>query len=160
MRRPSLTLTPSRRDFLLTTAGLAASISLGDVIRPVLAATTSKDFDAALQALTKGATPIAEKISLEIDPYVEHGSMVFYRLSVDHPMMPDDFVERVHILSTENPLAHIASFHFTPQSGRAALAGRMRLAKTQTVVSLAELTGGRLYIAKRHVQVAIGGCES
>lgn len=150
----------TRRDFLVTTATVAAGLTMSGALRPLLAAERSADFNAAYKALTKGAEPIEEKIKLEIDPYVENGAMVFYRLSVDHPMTADDHVARVHLLSTENPFAHVARFHFTPMSGRAAIAGRMRLAKTQDVVAIAELTDERLVIAKRYVQVAIGGCES
>ena len=34
----------------------------------------------------------------------------------------------------------------------------MRLAKTQDVVSIAELSDGRFLIGKRNVKVTIGGC--
>lgn len=160
MRRTPQPKATSRRDFLITSATLCGGLTLSAALQPVLAAKRSDEFNAAFNALTKGAKPIEDKVKLEIDSYIENGNMVFYRLSVDHPMTDADYVERVHLLSTENPFAHVARFHFSPLSGRAAVAGRMRLAKTQDVVAVAELTGDRLYIAKRYVQVAIGGCES
>jgi len=165
MHSPPKTKKPNRRDFLITASSLGLGLSVSGALSNVLAAQKSDDFQTAYDALTQGAQPIDAKIKLEIDAYIENGNNVFYRLSVDHPMQPDNYVKRVHLLSTENPFAHVARFNFTPQSGRAAVAGRMRLAKTQDVVAIAELSHGdpstdRLYIAKRYVQVAVGGCET
>lgn len=75
-------------------------------------------------------------------------------------MTAQDHVKTVHLLSTENPFAHVATYHMTPASGKAAIAGRMRLAKSQEVVALAELSDGRLLVARRWVKVGIGGCEA
>jgi len=165
MKSPLNSPRRTRRDLLITAAGIGLGLSVSGALTRALAAQKSDDFTAAFDALTNGAKPVEDKIKLEIDAYIENGNMVFYRLSVDHAMEPNDYVKRVHLLSTENPFAHVARFNFTPQSGRAAVAGRMRLAKTQDVVAIAELSGAdaatdRLYIAKRYVQVAIGGCES
>lgn len=150
----------ARRDFLVTATSAAAGLALAGRVQEALAAVRSDDFEKLYAKLIKGATPIEGKINLDIDPYVEHGSMVFYRFTVDHPMRPEDHVRRVHLLSTENPFAHVATFNFTPRVGKASIAGRMRLAKTQDVIAIAELTGDRLYVAKRYVEVGIGGCES
>jgi sulfur-oxidizing protein SoxY len=46
----------------------------------------------------------------------------------------------------------------TPQCGKAAVSGRMRLAKTQDVIVLAETSGGKLLMGKRNVKVIVGGC--
>ncbi len=165
MKPPHKSIEPNRRDFLITAGSLGLGLSVSGALSSLFAAQKSDDFQSAYAALTQDAKPIEAKIKLEIDAYIENGNMVFYRLSVDHPMEPDNYVKRVHLLSTENPFARVARFNFTPQSGRAAVAGRMRLAKTQDVVAIAELSNAepsndRLYIAKRYVQVAIGGCET
>ena len=73
-------------------------------------------------------------------------------------MTEGDYVERLHLLSTANPQAAVATFHFTPLSGTAKLTGRMRLAKTQDVVAVAEMSTGKLLIGRRNVKVTIGGC--
>lgn len=165
MKPSSRSIVPNRRDFLIAAGSVTGSLTISGVLSRLIAAERSEDFQAAYAEITKNAQPITAKIKLEIDAYIENGRMVFYRFFVDHPMTSNDYVKRVHLLSTENPFAHVARFNFTPQSGRAAVAGRMRLAKTQEVVAIAELAGtasrsDRLYIARRYVQVAIGGCES
>ena len=73
-------------------------------------------------------------------------------------MTEKEHVKTVHVLSTGNPQPYVASFHFTPDAGKASVASRMRLAKTQDVVSIAELSDGRFLLGKRNVKVTIGGC--
>jgi sulfur-oxidizing protein SoxY len=52
----------------------------------------------------------------------------------------------------------VAAFRFSPLSGKATVAGRMRLARTQDVIGIAELSDGRFLTSKRNVKVTIGGC--
>jgi sulfur-oxidizing protein SoxY len=52
----------------------------------------------------------------------------------------------------------VATFRFTPQSGKAAIGSRMRLAKTQDVLAIVELSDGKFLMGKRAVKVTIGGC--
>ena len=56
------------------------------------------------------------------------------------------------------PQPLIGTFRFTLESGKAAVSSRMRLAKTQDVVALAELSDGTFLTAKKNVKVTIGGC--
>ena len=43
-------------------------------------------------------------------------------------------------------------------SGKASAASRMRLARTQEVIGLAELSDGKFLLGRRTVKVTIGGC--
>jgi sulfur-oxidizing protein SoxY len=73
-------------------------------------------------------------------------------------MTDADYVKAVHIVSTGNPQPAVATFHFTPQSGKASAASRMRLARTQDVLALAELSDGKVLQTRKTVKVTIGGC--
>ena len=73
-------------------------------------------------------------------------------------MTEANYVKALHILAAGNPQPGIASFTFTPASGRAFAASRMRLARTQEVVVVAEMSDGRLLMGRRTVKVTIGGC--
>ena len=73
-------------------------------------------------------------------------------------MSGTDFVKAIHVLSTANPVPTVATFRFTPLSGKAAASSRMRLAKTQDVVAVAELGNGQFLMSLRNVKVTIGGC--
>ena len=77
---------------------------------------------------------------------------------IDSPMTESDYVKAVHIFAEKNPLPNVASFHFTLRSGKARASTRMRLAKTQNVVAVVEMSDGSVYMAKTEVKVTIGGC--
>ena len=148
----------SRRDVLIrggTGIALAPFFSL--LARPGHGA-ASDDFTKRFHELVAGGTPVSDGITLKLDDYVANGAMAFFRIDVESEMTEEDHVKRLHLLSTENPFAHVASYKFTLASGKASIAGRMRLANSQEVVALAELSGERLLVARRHVKVAIGGC--
>lgn len=150
-----------RRAFLAH-AGAAAALAglLGH--RPAalaeVAAEESAEFKAALAELVGSATPPGTGLTLDLPESVENGDYVPVGLTVESPMTPEDHVKAVHLLSTANPRAAVATFRFTLLSGRAQVTSRMRLAKTQYVVAVAELSGGRLLLTRRKVDVKVGGC--
>jgi sulfur-oxidizing protein SoxY len=64
----------------------------------------------------------------------------------------------VHLYADGNPNPDVASFHFTEMSGKADVSTRIRLAKTQNVVAVAEMGDGSFMMAKAEIKVTIGGC--
>ncbi|GBD42256.1 hypothetical protein HRbin39_01645 [bacterium HR39] len=52
----------------------------------------------------------------------------------------------------------MCTFHFTPKDGECWASTRIRLAKTQKLYAIAEMSDGSLYMASREVKVTIGGC--
>jgi len=97
-------------------------------------------------------------ITLEMPEIAENGNTVPLSISVESPMTSDSYVKRVIIISEGNPRPEVATFNFSPLSGVAEASTRMRLAKTQNVIAIAELSDGSLHMAKRQVKVTIGGC--
>ena len=73
-------------------------------------------------------------------------------------MTKDDHVKAVHLFAEGNPAPEVASFHFTPSCGKAAVSTRMRMRGTQNIVAVAEMSNGEVYMAKKLVKVTIGGC--
>ena len=67
-------------------------------------------------------------------------------------------VKAVHVFADGNPLPGVVTYRFTPACGKAAASTRMRLAQTQNIVCVAEMSNGALYTAKANVKVTIGGC--
>lgn len=147
-----------RREFVLgATAAVAVATLLADV-RLAAAQDKPPTYEEALKKLIGDAKPEEGKITLELPEIAENGNTVPFTVSVESPMTEKEHVRTVHVLSTGNPQPSVASFHFTPESGKASVASRMRLAKTQDVVSIAELSDGRFLLGKRNVKVTIGGC--
>jgi sulfur-oxidizing protein SoxY len=84
--------------------------------------------------------------------------MVPMKVEVESPMTADDYVRSVHVFADGNPAPQVLVYHFTPESGRAAATARIRLGQSQTVIAVAEMSGGALYMAKTPVEVTVGGC--
>ena len=144
-----------RRTFVVGAAAVALSAGY-----PMLAAAQAapNDIQAVLKTLIGNATPVEGKISLDLPEIAENGNTVPYALRVDSPMTASQYVKAVHILAPANPLPQVASFYFTPASGRASVASRMRLAQTQEVTVIAEISDGTFFMVKRPVRVTVGGC--
>lgn len=145
-----------RRDFLI---GAAALTTISAILAgPSAAQDRPQTLDEALKKIMGEAKPTDGKVNLELPEIAENGNTVPFTLSVDSPMTETNYVKSMHIFASGNPQVDVASFTFTPESGKAAASSRMRLAKTQDVVALAELSDGKFLLSKRTVKVTIGGC--
>jgi sulfur-oxidizing protein SoxY len=111
-----------------------------------------------IKEFTKGAKAEESGITLELPEIAENGNTVPLRLSIDSPMTAEDHVTRVVVLAVGNPRPGVATFNFSPASGSAQASTRIRLAKTQDVVVVAETSAGKYMTAKKTVKVTIGGC--
>jgi len=100
----------------------------------------------------------SSKIELDVPEIAENGSTVPMGVKVDSPMTNADHVKAVHVMATKNPDPEIITFKFTPKSGRAEAQTRMRLAETQNVMAVAELSDGATIMTQKKVKVTIGGC--
>jgi sulfur-oxidizing protein SoxY len=111
-----------------------------------------------IKALTEGQPTGDGSINLELPEIAENGNAVKVAFSVDSPMTPDNYVKTVHVMADGNPTPDVASFSFTPAMGACSASTRMRLAKTQNIVMLAEMSDGSFKQAQQTVKVTIGGC--
>ena len=146
--------TIDRREFLLGASAAATTLLAADA----LAQDPGRAWEDALKRVVGDARPIEGRITLDMPEIAENGNTVPFSVSVDSPMTERDHVKAVHLISTGNPQPGVATFRYTPQSGRAAVSSRMRLARSQDVIVVAELSDGRFLIARRPVKVTIGGC--
>jgi sulfur-oxidizing protein SoxY len=131
-------------------AGVAAAVSPLSLAQPAWAD--------ALRALTGGTAPREGLVQLEISPLVENGNAVPVTIRVDSPMTDTDHVRRIALLTERNPQPQVAVFTLTPASGRAQVATRMRLATSQTVWALAELSDGSWWRQGVDVVVTLAAC--
>lgn len=148
----------TRREALLLAAG-ATIVATGGVVLSL----NSAHADAAMVAdeikkLIGDKTPKEGKIELELPQIAENGNTVPVGIVIDSPMTSDNYVKSVHIFADGNPRPEIASMHFTVMSGKAQASTRIRLARTQNIVAVAEMSDGSVYKAAKEVKVTIGGC--
>ncbi|MFC5507700.1 thiosulfate oxidation carrier protein SoxY [Bosea massiliensis] len=139
----------------LTAGALAGFASL---LGARLAFADEKMVMAEIKKLYGDKTMAEGKIKLDIPEIAENGLVVPVNVEVDSPMTEADYVKAVHIYADGNPQPGIVSYSFTPACGKASAATRMRLAQTQNIVCVAEMSNGSLHMAKANVKVTIGGC--
>lgn len=147
-----------RRDVLL---GAGAATLVAAFLRAAPAAganKTSAQFQAALKALLGEAKPVRGGIEMNLPDAVENGAYVPLSLAVESPMTEENHVKTIHLLSTANPHAEVATYCFTLLSGKAQVTSRMRLAMTQEVIAIAELSDATFLMSGHTVDVKIGGC--
>ena len=145
----------TRRDALKAAGAVTLA---GWALSPAAALATPDEAKAVLDRLTGGASMKEGRITVKLPAIAEDGSSVPITVTVASPMSEADHVKAIHIVSEENPNAEVASFHFSPRSGKAEVATRIRLAKTQTVLAVAVMNDGSIYIARTPVTVTVGGC--
>jgi sulfur-oxidizing protein SoxY len=113
---------------------------------------------AAIRSFT-GDAPVTEgRVKFEIAPLVENGNAVPVKIEVDSPMTAEAHVRRIAMITEKNPQPDVAVFHLGPRAGRAQVSTRIRLATSQVVVALAELSDGSFAISRTNVVVTIAAC--
>ena len=144
----------ARRDFLgMTGAGM---VSLALV--PLTAEATPQAVVTAIEEIIGNKAPTEGRIKLTLPAIAENASVVPLKVAVESPMTADDHVKAVHLFADGNPLPGVASYNFGPHNGRADFTLRIRLAKTQKIVAVAEMSNGEVYMSKQSIKVTLGGC--
>ena len=139
----------TRRAFL---AGAGAVL----VVRPAQA--TPASMAAAIRQVTGDATAKPGKIKLNIPPLVENGNAVAISVSVDSPMTATDHVKSIHVFTEKNPQSNVISARLGPRAGKAEISTRIRLADTQQVVAICELSDGTFWSDKVDVILTLSAC--
>ena len=136
-------------------AGLACGgLALG--ARP--ASATAESVTKLLDGVAGGTAPAESRVKLELPEIAEDGSFVPLTVAVDCPMTEADHVRAIRVVAKENPQPEVAVFYLTPLIGRAEVSTRIRLARSQVVTALAEMSDGSVFAASASVKVMLGGC--
>jgi len=144
----------TRRAFLATAGGGLAALALA----PARACADAKMVTDEIKKLYGDKALKEGRIKLELPSIAENGLVVPLAFEVESPMTKADHVQAVRIFADGNPNPLVASFMFTPLAPKAAASVRVRLAKTQNILAIAEMSNGDLYTASKEVKVTIGGC--
>ena len=145
----------SRRQALAVGVGSAAFALLGQIGETIAAI---KDAEADIAKFTGGKAAETGKITIDLPEIAENGNTVPLSFTVDSPMTAQSYVSEVLVVADGNPRPGVATFHFTPMSGRAEAAIRIRLATTQDIIVVAKTSDGKFFSERKQVKVTIGGC--
>ena len=141
-----------RRIFLLAAGGLA----LGAGLKPGSARAQAMQ-DAVARVV--GVAKVREgKVKLTVPSLVENGNTVSLSVTVDSPMTEADHVKAIHIFNEKNPQPDVASFQLGPRAGRASVATRVRLADSQRLVAICQMSDGTFWSDSADVVVTLAAC--
>jgi sulfur-oxidizing protein SoxY len=144
---------PTRRQFLALTGSAAV---LAAPMAPAKA--TPAMLTTAMRDVVGTAVVRTGKVKLDVPPLVENGNTVPLTVSVASPMIPDDHVKSIHVFNEKNPQPNVGNFYLNPRSGRAQVSTRIRLADSQRIVAIAQLSDGSFWSASVDVVVTLAAC--
>ncbi len=151
----------NRRNVLLASAGtLLAALPLGAWAQsPFLKPSPIGGTGTSLTDFLTGGAPLRlGRVRLDLPVLAENGNSVPMTLSVDSPMTDTDHVKVIHLVSERNPVRLMASFHLGPWSGKAEIASRVRLAGSQRVFAVAQMSDGTFWLGLADVVVTLSAC--
>lgn len=142
----------TRRDFVVLACAAASGAAPG-ALRATPAA-----MNEAIRKITGGAKVTRGRVKLEAPALIENGNSVVLAVSVDSPMTAADHVKAIHVFAPENPLPNMVSAYLGPRSGRARIMTRVRVADSQTLMAIAQLSDGSFWSDSVAVVVTLAAC--
>ena len=136
-------MAPTRREAILLGAAAAALIPAG-------MAEASNGVSQAIGEFTGGASPMEGGVLLDVPEIADNGGAVPVRFAAEG-------ARRIALFADGNPNPGVAVFSFGRLVPPAA-ATRIRLARSQRVIAVAEMADGRFLRTSRKVAVTVGGC--
>ena len=143
----------TRREALIlggfTAAGAAA---------PTSSLAVPGQMEAAIRKVIGNAKVQKGKVTLDLPPLVENGNSVPMSVTVASPMTTENRVKAIHVFNEKNPQANVISVQFGPRAGKADISTRIRLADTQKLTAIAELSDGTYWSDTQEVVVTLAAC--
>jgi sulfur-oxidizing protein SoxY len=146
----------TRRQFLTVAGSLIGSVAVASAqtVRPAAATPAAT----AIGEIVGDAPVHQGKVKLEVPPLVENGNAVPLTVSVDSPMTEREHVKSIHIFNEKNPQPNVASFYLDLRAGRARVSTRIRLADSQKVIAIAQLSDNSFWSDSADVVVTLAAC--
>jgi len=149
----------TRREFLvLAAASFAAPTAAKAQLDPNQQALRRTAMQEALRRVVGDAPVRRGRVKLELPPLIDNGNSVPLSVAVESPMTAADHVKAIHVFTEKNPLPDVVSVTLGPRAGRAGISTRVRLADTQTVLAVAQLSDGSFWSDSADVVVTLSAC--
>jgi sulfur-oxidizing protein SoxY len=148
----------SRRDFLDSTTRLISGAGFLLAVGVSATHATTQSMLAAIKGVIGDAALRKGKVKLEVPPLVENGNSVTTTVSVESPMTADDHVKAIHVFNEKNPQPNVIGVRLGPRAGRAMFSTRIRLADSQKIIAIAEMSDGSFWSDETDVVVTMAAC--
>ncbi len=146
-----------RRGVLAGAAGAALAIALRPACRRDGATAHGND-GIRHPALRGRQSDPAGTGDVDLPPLVENGNTVPLSVSVESAMTPEDHVRRIAVFNEKNPQPNVVTVHLRPGAGHAKVSTRIRLADTQRITAIAEMSDGTYWSASADAIVTLAAC--
>ena len=146
----------TRRTFLIGAAHLAGGAGLVSIVAPARA--TPASMLAAIKKVVGEAPLRTGKVTIDIPPLVENGNTVPMVVTVESPMTATNYVKAIHVFNEKNPQPEVIGVRLGPSAGKAAFSTRIKLADSQKIMAIAELSDGTFWSDSIDVIVTIAAC--
>lgn len=143
---------PTRRRLVSAGAGLAAST----LVSPVFA--VADDLSAAVATYAAGKKITEGRVKIDIAELVDNGNVVPIMVKVNSPMTAANHVKAIAVFNEKNPQREVVKFTLGPRYGKAEVSTRIRLATTQKLVAVAQMSDGTLWSHSVEVIVTLAAC--
>lgn len=100
-----------------------------------------------------------EVITLEAPYRAEDPALVPLKITSKIKQTKDRYIKKMLVLVDKNPFPFVGEFEFTPESGKADIALRVRVNTYSYIRVIAEMNDGTLHMSKKFVK-ASGGCSA
>jgi predicted secreted protein len=100
------------------------------------------------------------RIDLDVPILSEEPMAVPIRVSVDHPMEPDHYIQSIEVAIDRDPVPAKGRFLLSAHNGRAWVAYQMRSGTGGMVKAVAVCSRHGEFVASREVRVVDGGCST
>ncbi len=148
----------TRRRFLIDTAALAGAVGIWLPLATGPASATPASMRAAIRRVV-GETPVTKgKVKIDLPPLIENGNAVSLTVAVESPMSVEDHVKAIHVFTEKNPQPNVISIQLGPRAGRATFSSRIRLADSQKVIAIAQMSDGSFWSDEIEVIVTLAAC--
>ena len=107
----------------------------------------------------RAITESDDLIVLNAPKRAEDAAIVPISITAQIPQTDERYVQTIYLFIDKNPGPLVGKFHFTPKSGRADLAFRVRVNAYSPIRAIAETNDGALYMSRRFIK-ATGGCSA
>ena len=148
----------TRRRVLIETAALAGAVGIAVPLAVKPASATHASMRAAIRKVVGEAELNKGKVKIDVPPLIENGNAVPLTISCESPMTADDYVKAIHVFSEKNPQPNIVGVQLGPRSGRAAVSTRIRLADSQKIIAIAQMSDGSFWSNEAEVIVTLAAC--
>ncbi len=98
------------------------------------------------------------RVKVAIPELTENGNSTSLSVSVESPMTAANHVRAVHVFSEKNPVAYIARIGVGPHAGKAQVATSIRVADSQTITVVAEMSDGTFWSGQAATEVTTPAC--